>query len=614
VGLIKTRPQIQLLLPSHAYPGDRVIATVRLDAKRQIPIESLTCELVGHEAVTVAGSSSGSSQRRSLCAFEARLLDKHTIAAGRHEHACAFELPADLPPSYQSASKLDATQVEYVVTVRCAIPWWPDAVKEFLLQVQLPPQTVDDAGPTIHTSRLGGPSGNEPHIEFSLIRGHHAPGETLRGELALSNVDGNRYKTATFAIAAYEQRFHHQRGRAVSAKRRWGDLTEMKRYAMQIDVSQAAEGQAIPFAMKLPGHLSATHESTLWALSWMFEVKLAIGWGNELVARAPITILPRGSKRRSKQRRAIPIIGSQRLATLWTNVAHGAGLRFDGEQRRMIGELGGVSIALTREHRGADGIFLGAELSYPRLGLGLDGGLASGLRRMVGGGVSLGDAAWDKRHYLSGREPAQIEHFAAALAVYLTPLIVDDIDDEHAVVSRRGAGQSRKQLLGFATAVAALANALHAALEQVPPPAQLEGHIRPWQRLAKRMGGKLRTTDMSVRGRWQGASAEVATVWTPSGKACHTAFVIAGPDIAAESSVLAWADGYTRGEPTRLSKGARGKLETMFPDALSITIETDEVVLWDARAPITDHAVLTSRLDQLTALAAALQGHGGPYR
>ena len=608
--LIKTRPKISLLLPSHAYPGDRVLAEVLLDAKREAPLEVVQCTLRGTEQVLVPGNNASQRYERRLTAQSATLLKDKSIPKGRTKLSCYFDLPETLPPSHETTSgglAAITAAVEYVVNIHCEISWWPDAKREFVLVVKQPPITVDDPGPSLHASSVSGPSGKEPHVEFSLDTSQIAAGETLRGELALSNVDYNRYKIATLALVGQEKRFRNDRALVRN--------DEVLRYAIQLDISKTEEGQAVPFGMKLPDDIPHTHRSVLWDLSWIFEVKLEVAWGNNLVAQVPVRVLPAGSQRKVRQRKAVPTVGSKRTAAIWQGVATAQQLDFNAQERAIEGRVDEVTIKITRAHRGADGIFLVGRLSYPSLGLSIDGGLAGSLRRIVGGGVALGVEAWDKRHYVNGREEAQVAAFAKALRKGLKHLTLADIDDEHAVFEHRDAGQTKRAIDWFATQMRLMAAAFPSALRMVPPPAVMKDAVKSWEKLAKRLGARLQPSDMSVRGRYEGAEVHIVTEWTNAGEGRRTSFRYAAPDIAAEKDALEWVDGeFTAGEPAELSKKAKSIIEAMTGDMMSLTVQRDVLVLWDVRAPLRDYRLLNERLEQLAALAAALHAHGGPYR
>ena len=128
----------------------------------------------------------------------------------------------------------------------------------------------------------------------------------------------------------------------------------------------------------------------------------------------------------------------------------------------MIGATGGVAIAITREHRGAEGWRLVASLSYPSLGLGLAitrSGFVDAFRRKP---LKIGHAAWDADHRIGARFAAQAAPLVRALAAPLTSFFVPHMDDDDARLEIGDQGDERALEL-FVRAVSTLCLALDAA-------------------------------------------------------------------------------------------------------------------------------------------------------
>ena len=119
---------------------------------------------------------------------------------------------------------------------------------------------------------------------------------------------------------------------------------------------------------------------------------------------------------------------------------------------------------------------------------------------------------------------------------------------------------------------------------------------------------------MAVFGRLDGAAVSVATTWGPGDEPEHTSIEYRGVGIASEKNAFVWAGGEPVSGSPDLDEGTKKLLSDVLVDAKSLTVATDRIVLWDQRAPILEFEPLRTRLEQLAALAAALQGRGGPYR
>lgn len=601
--LIKTRPKIRLVLPEWAQPGDRVIAEVILDAKRDVPVEFVRCTLQGWQRSSWGGGNQQRNYRLPIVALRAQPSGARELREGQTRFKCSFQLEDDAPPSYDGSR----ATVEYVIDVHVKVPWWPDARERFVLAVRAKPAKTRGKGRSLHSTEPEGPAGDEPHLEFSLNERHLLPGDTIRGELALANVDFNRYRSARLSLVGTES-IRNEKGRTLGTLTPW-------RYAIEVDVQGATEGEPIPFAMKLPEDIHPTFTTVLAKLTWHFEIEVKIAWGKSLTAQVPVRMLPRESRRdQPRARHAVLSVGNPRVLDIWQEVAAEHGLTFDREDQTMVGRVAGVDVEVCREHRGGDGIFVTARLRYPSLHLAIDGGLVTGLRRVWSGGISVGHDRWDRGHYLAGREARQVLSFMKVLLPQLLPLRLSDVSDEEMVLELRDAGTARASLARFVAAIRAVAENVERARSAVPIPLAMKGTTKSWHALAKRLGGKLEKARMAVQGRFEGTPAQVATEWSTDGEPLHTVVAIEVEGALAEKHALVWTEGrLLNGDLAEVPKRARELFEELVTGAVSLSVTTSRIELWDP-APIrdTDHAV--SRLEQLVALAAALRGRHGPYR
>ncbi|HHH11713.1 MAG TPA: hypothetical protein ENK23_06540, partial [Sorangium sp.] len=580
------------------HPGDTFDVTVMLAAKRAIDVDAVSLELSGREWSAPSVVGAGAISSLTPIQLRAMLHDKGQLPAGRTRLRARFQLPPSLAPSFES----ELAGTRYELKLHVAIPWWPDATRRYVLPITARPRTTTLAPARVHTSHVGGPVSHEAHVEFSLQRSQLTPGETLTGELALYNVAHNRYRQARLSLVGMvELRSPQGAHRGVSPA---------FRYSIDIAINDVPDGAAIPFAMRLPKTLPASHTAQLWSLAWRFEVNLTVAWGNALSATAPVVVLPVASQVQGAAKAAAPVGGS-RVRKLWLRVAGEFGFEYrDGTLVRAGGD--GRQIRIAPDY-GGEYTTLQAVLRFPSLGLGLDGGPRTGLRRVLQSGPCIDGGSWDKRHYITGRDPVQLRAFVEPLRSLLIHAQLEEASDEQLIVSRRGGGQSRQHLHQFVGFAVALYDALGPAQQLVPPPQLMRPALTSWRALARTLAGKLRHSDMTINGMLDGQPVIIRTVWSSANRPLHTELSLGGTTRISERYQLSIAAERQTGSLAELPKPARAMATRLGEQCLSLTIASDRLVVWET-APAMSTEALLQRLGDMVALARALTGQHGPYR
>lgn len=594
------RPEVQLRAPRELVPGTRVPLQLIVKPAREVAIEFIDLTFEAVERASGAGNSNAGEAVR-LVARRVRLAGARVLPAGSHELRSELDVPGFLPPSYSGPHG----STEYVVSTRVSVPWWPDRTESWVLFVRRPPVELVAPRPVYYATDRSGPRGREPHIECSLPDEMVVPGEVLSGSFALGNVAHNRYRQVKLSLVGTEQVFHSD-GRLKAT-------TELARYSLAVPLQSPSEAEPISFRMRLPAVMAPSFRSRLWSVSWLLAVSADLGWARDVTMQVPLVVVSPGSRRAEGAQLAVPTIGSDRMRRIWHAVGEELGMELSGDVLR--GREGDVDVAVRREHRGADGIFLVGELRYPSLGLHLDGGVASGFQRLLGGGISFGDAAWDGTHYIAGREPDQVRSFGAVLFDRLRQHRVADLDDEHLVLERADAGTIQSALLLFATSLVELARAIPAARDAIPPPARMAHAVPAWERLAASLEGSLELARMAVRGHVDGRACEVFTDWSPDGQPLRTVLAVSTATPIGEEHRLRWsAAGYESGDLTRAPRDAADLLLSLQEGALSLELAEDGMRL-SLGAPIeAPEPDVSRRLRRMIRVLALLRERSGPYR
>jgi len=434
--------------------------------------------------------------------------------------------------------------------------------------------------------------------------------DVLTGAVALGNVAHARYSGLTLVLAPT---LVMRRGNAEEYRQ------ALERYEMQVPVGEPEEGRPIPFRMRIPS-VSPSTKNELFQLEWSLEVRAARGFYADLVLSIPIVILPqRSSGGPEPTRRAPPTVGSERLARVWDAVAGRTGLAREDEE--LCGRVDEVDVRIRRVDRPRRGMVLTAELRFPSLGLGLDGGARGGFQRLFSPtGVELGDDVWDARHYLAGRDPEQVRAFAHFLAPALTQMQVADLDDEHFTLEVKSAGLSPAPLESFARASLRLAGLVKGARAAIPPPRGFR--LEAWRAAAQALSGKLENARMIVTGELEGHPATLETHWAESSPRETTLTLKPRVPIASKrcgrfslgedgNVVMLDAEGAMRAAELPQELGAM--VRELVAESRQLLLAADAVT-WVFPAALTDPTSVLSRLADLARVVDLASSKRGAYR
>jgi hypothetical protein len=402
-----------------------------------------------------------------LIELAARVSGPRRLAPGRTELPCRIPLPADLPPTYDGR----AARTRYDLWVHVVMRAWLDRRERFPVKVALPRGRGDSEVaviPARFSSSRTGPRDTEPYLEGSLASKILEPGGVLSGAAALSNTAHNRYRGLFVSLIAQE------RDPRPAAAGSTG--TEVKRFEIELSLSNLRDGQPLPFHMEVPSWLFPSYSSRVWELCWFVEVRAELSWRGNLRFLVPVKVLSRPRVGLGPQIRVPPSIGSPRVQEIWRQVGESSGLGFSDDGLR--GMVSGVQVEIRRERRGRRGNFLLGELHYPTLGIGLRVDPLTGLERYLGeGALSLGDPAWDRRNRILGRNPSQVLAFGRQVVETLFAFTAVHMEDEQTRVERRGSGHDRRVLEQFTSNVLELAEAVERSRQAIPPPTEIAGAV-----------------------------------------------------------------------------------------------------------------------------------------
>lgn len=602
---IKHRPQVELRLLWGATPGERLMLEVVVVAKHAVPIEAITACLRGEQRVT-SSSTGARPPGRALLEHRAVLEAARTLPAGEHLFRLAFELPANLPPTF-SCTRVD---VRYELEIRVEIPWWPDRRAVFEVPLAFP-KGEREPRPLVTVSDVDGPRPREPYAELSLASTTLVPGGLLLGAVALYNVAQVGYKAVRLRV---------QRVVTVSDGRREAKELQPLLYDTPLP-AKLQEGEPLPLRCVLPRELLPSYASRPskgagWSLAWRLEVEVVVGWGRNVRLAVPLAVV-RDEVPQSERR--APAVGIARAQALWTELAARHGLQYaDG---RLTKQAASWSLLVHRELRQGER-FLIAELLPPEpLGLGLlvEPALL-GLGRFSG--LSLGLADFDAAHRVQGHDRGQLAHLLAPWVGQWPLRLRLEADDHGLRVLTLGGGYQRDSLETLLRVGLDGLRDLPARRASLPWPAALAKTEPFWRALAARIEqSSLDRGAPCLRGRWAGRLLRLGVVWQQgdavglvleleaelSARVCH-----AQPLTAADVAGLSELSASSRKLATTLLFGERTLL--LEPRGARLRLPGRLVVQLEPSSASEQAALVQEALGQLTALLDDLAGRGGPYR
>lgn len=623
MGLLKTRPKVEVRVPAEIIPGDHFEALVVLDCERAVEVDYVDVLLVGRERWAVSNGNTASGQRRVICRLGARLSEATELPEGRTTLRVTMPLPPDCPPSFRGKT----SHIVYELSVHASVPWWPDRRAAFEIHVAPPPRESPASEPRVYSSDPGGPHGDEKHGELSLATDWTRAGDVVTGAFALSNTEAQRYEAVEVGLVATEHLY--LAGGGLHASR------ETIRY--QLTLPPGPEGDMTPFSFRLPKQAPPDlpyAPRRLVTVDWRFELRARAGWGQALVLRVPFAVLPRSpAPSDAPPRVAPPQIGSDRLGRLWAEVGAPLGLTHDLGQ--LVGRFGETELVVRRDHLGRDGIHLAIALRYPELHLALEVAPASAVQQMLGGGAQIGVEGWDRAHYVHARDEGQVAEVLRALVPRLERATLRRMNDTELLIHLRDNGQTQARLRQVCEAAVALARTFEALRTDLPPPTAIAETRPEWERLAAQLGARLETARMRIEGRVGALAAEAFVSFDDRGAPARTWLTITPSSPLDEDSrfgldadepdpkgaIAARFEGEAVALVEALAHGAREvrltpeRAAICLPSPLGLEASGRAIQIGPTAPPRAfDAARAEQRLGHLARLCLLLRGQSGPYR
>lgn len=585
---MRGRPTVKTFLrPAVAVPGKPLQVEVVLTSRTDTPIDYVETKLVGTAWMQVGRYGS------SLRLVEQRARHgPRTLTKGEHRFASRFDLPEGLPPTYRGG----VAWVDYTLAVHASIPWWPDRRQSFALPVG---PVARDGGPTpqVFVSSLEGPRGSTPFLELALESTTLEIGGVLVGAVSTTNTGQVTIRALDLVLVALEASAQSSFTHAVR-RARWRILD-----------GPPSEGQSVPFRVALPQHLQVGFATPLFEVRWAVDVVAEVVWGRDATLRAPVTLVPGRIARPAREKaRWVAPVGRERRAVTWAAVADRHGMVNDAAEERMSAEVGGASVAVSTQQRGAAGLYWTATVKWPPLGIDLHAEPRSWTDAFSANRVDLGVGRSASKFTARGREAAQVLAVLGEGALDAVARFEEAaVNDDGAVLASRARAETLPQLDAFVRDAIAAAQALALGVARLPPPEAMKEHVEAWRAFASRLGGRLQIGSMRITSTSFGPEAvDIETLWSGPHRIEGTAVRLRlSPPIEGELDLDSPG---TSAESRQLVKAIteRARNVRLGPDALEALLD----------GPLDDPSTVEPLLVTLADLARSIRGvpQTGPFR
>lgn len=583
---MRSRPDIDLRLPPVVHPGEDVTIEVVATSGSDTPIDFFDVTFSGSENVTSRADMS--LRPKPVVHTTVRLRDEGVLTQGEHRFIARFTVPLDAPPSYLGV----LASIRYEVRIHVSIPWWPDLRETYELLVETRPGVRPKPSPASTTSSGGH---GEPFLELSVSDTAFGVGDEVSGAFAAGNLARQAGEDIVISLVAMER--SHDGARSQRA--------EQFRYNAPNVFRVPRGGREAPFRFRVPKDALPSFESPRCRLEWALLAVLPLSSLSSVVCSIPVVIGRYAGSRPGAAR--YPEIGAARWREGWSEIGERYGLALGEDRFALVGRRGAVQIEVD-VYESDDEAALAATFRYPSIMLGLRA--APQLLVMLPSPLELRFPG----HKIEHRELDQARAFLdGPLREALERVKLTSADDTSLRVRAAVAGYDEESVDPFLRCVAAIADALGAAIEAIPPPAVMRDALPAWRDLAAATGARLTVGGMALHG--VGVDGELFDVWTrlgPRGEVTGTRvelrvdppLALRAPLDAAVALSFAWTP-----------PGCHELAETLRASVERLDIQS-EIVAVELPGATPDPAALRPTMALMIALAQRLRGErsAGPYR
>ncbi len=259
------------------YTGEVVTGAVVLETDRAVESRGLSLDVLGRESTEITrGSGESRTTYRSHADVLGWRMPLHAAGvapAGAQRFPFRFQLPVYALPSYVGTH----AKVEYRLTARLDVPWWPDATFELPLYVFYARESVRTFS---HPARFRS-GGGGPEIYVELDGDRFFSRELMGCRITLLRLGRQRVRRVYVRLVAGEW------ARAQNAE----ETTKATIAEMDIPMGVIRVGEPFTFEIPIPSDIQSSYRGTYSYYGYALQVGLDIAWAADLVAETPIVIV-----------------------------------------------------------------------------------------------------------------------------------------------------------------------------------------------------------------------------------------------------------------------------------------------------------------------------------
>jgi hypothetical protein len=507
------KPEVSIQAARTLVSGTRCAIDIDVAFARETKVDFIRARLIGDQGWRIGSGKSQVSMRRRYPELEADLMGEALFPAGTvRRFSTAFELPADVPPTHA----IEPAWARMRLRIHISIPWRIDGRYHYDFAVRLPAPAEVVRSPLVMRSTLATAAHDKPRIELGLASTRLIAGETLVGTCALFHLDDDEPRDVNLSLVPMfdlfgRGRLRERRGSAIKGR---------------MVMPPGSAGTGVAFRLELPRTMTPSFTSETHRLAWWLVASTGSFLGPKVDVAVPLEVVDATAAAHTSKLTTAPRLGDERIATTFAQVASHRGWRGSDPDRDELAadgqfaiehELGGCRLQIAYSYRDQDGTFVVSRLEHPSLGLGLSVTPSSTLRHVFFRDIEIDIGTWDRANLVQARYAEQTVPVLRAIVPALQRheqlgTLLQWTDD--ALVFELPASSVDGELVDvLASALEQLAPVVATAQRDVTPPPGIPVDAAAWQALARELDGTLSLGDLSIRGTFEGAPAELAVWW-----------------------------------------------------------------------------------------------------